>query len=53
MQQADRQWKNRPALLLCRVPHFDDLLLWGITTQWRGVSPGTMRAAERRPLGNH
>lgn len=33
LPQADGQVKNRPALLLCRVPPFDDWLLCGISTQ--------------------
>lgn len=39
MPQADGQWKNRPALLLCRVQPFGDLLLCGISTQFRHKVP--------------
>lgn len=33
--QADGQVKNRPALLLCQLPPFDDLLVCGVSTQLR------------------
>ncbi|KAA3657829.1 MAG: transcriptional regulator [Chloroflexi bacterium] len=33
--QADGQMKNRPALLLCKMPPFDDALVCGISTQLR------------------
>ncbi len=33
--QADGRLKNRPALLLCTMPSFDDALVCGISTQLR------------------
>lgn len=33
--QADGQLKNRPALLLCQLPRFNDLLVCGVSTQLR------------------
>ena len=33
--QADGHIKNRPALLLCKMPPFDDALVCGISTQVR------------------
>jgi mRNA interferase MazF len=33
--QADGQVKNRPALLLCQLPPFADLLVCGVSTQLR------------------
>jgi mRNA interferase MazF len=39
MPQADGQWKSRPALLLCPMRPFGDLLLCGISTQLRHKVP--------------
>lgn len=33
--QTDGQLKNRPALLLCQLPPFNDLLVCGVSTQLR------------------
>jgi mRNA interferase MazF len=38
--QADGRLKNRPALLLCKMPPFDDVLVCGISTQLRQEAVG-------------
>jgi len=38
--QADGQIKNRPALLLCHMPPFEDALVCGISTQLRQEAAG-------------
>lgn len=35
LPQSNGIWKLRPALVLCTLPRFNDLLLCGITTQTR------------------
>lgn len=40
LPQADGQIKNRPALILCSVPSFGDLLVCGISTQLRQAVEG-------------
>lgn len=39
LPQADGQAKLRPALVLCPLPPFDDLLVCGISTQLRHQVP--------------
>ncbi len=33
LPQADGHLKNRPVMVLCRMPPFDDLLVCGVSTQ--------------------
>jgi mRNA interferase MazF len=40
LPQTDGQGKNRPALVLRRMPGFGDLLVCGISTQLRQQVPG-------------
>jgi mRNA interferase MazF len=37
--QADGAVKDRPVLLLCRMPPFDDFLVCGISTQLQQAAP--------------
>jgi mRNA interferase MazF len=37
--QADRQQKNRPALILKELPKYGDLLVCGISTQFQHYTP--------------
>jgi mRNA interferase MazF len=39
LPQADGSIKARPALVLCRVPPFEDLLICGISTQMQNSAP--------------
>jgi mRNA interferase MazF len=39
LPRADGALKDRPALLLCRMPPFDDFLVCGITTQLQQAAP--------------
>jgi mRNA interferase MazF len=39
LPQADGTMKDRPVLLLCRVPPFDDFLVCGISTQLQQAAP--------------
>lgn len=39
LRQTDGKFKNRPALILCTLPPFDDFLVCGISTQLRHKVP--------------
>jgi mRNA interferase MazF len=39
LPQADGTLKDRPVLLLCRMPPFDDFLVCGISTQLQQAAP--------------